>query len=133
METAKLLSGVITLAVTALLGVLLDRAKWDGLGSVTATPFGLEALQFSGQLARLVEVVAATLLAGGFVPAALLRDVHGARNRRARQREAGRSRGLLGQRSTCDQEPDRGGGEQQDRPKVRQSYRWRIAVTATSS
>jgi hypothetical protein len=51
METAKLLSGVITLVVTALLGVLLDRAKLDGLGMVTATPFGLEALRFSGQLA----------------------------------------------------------------------------------
>lgn len=51
METAKLLSGVITLVVTALLGVLLDRAKWDGLGMVTTTPLGLNALQFSGQLA----------------------------------------------------------------------------------
>jgi hypothetical protein len=51
METAKLLSGVITLVVTALLGVLLDKDKWDGLGMVTATPLGLKALQFSGQLA----------------------------------------------------------------------------------
>jgi hypothetical protein len=86
-----------------------------------------------GDPARLVEVAAATLLGGGLVPTALLRDVHGARDRRACQREAGRGCGLLGQRSACDQEPYCGGGEQQDRPKVRQSHRWRIAVMATSS
>ena len=61
METAKLLAGVITLVLTALLGILLDQNKWTGLqgcpsgrpastqGCLSITPFGFDTLTLSGQ------------------------------------------------------------------------------------
>jgi hypothetical protein len=41
MESAKLLSAVITLAITALLGVLLDESRWKGLGTPNASLAGV--------------------------------------------------------------------------------------------
>jgi len=41
MESAKLLSAVITLAITALLGVLLDESRWAGLGTPNASLAGV--------------------------------------------------------------------------------------------
>lgn len=65
MESAKLLSGVITLALTALLGVLLDHRRWASLGTcaglseeeqktqgcLDVAPFAVPQLAFSGQVA----------------------------------------------------------------------------------
>jgi len=63
METAKLLAGVMTLVLTALLGVLFDRSKWLALegcpdggpapeeGCLSVAPFGVDTLSLSGQLA----------------------------------------------------------------------------------
>jgi hypothetical protein len=48
MESAKLLSAVITLALTALLGVLLDSSRWAGLGAQRAS---LAGLSYSGKAA----------------------------------------------------------------------------------
>jgi hypothetical protein len=75
-----------------------------------------------GDPACLVEVRAAALLGCGLLTAALLSDVHHARDRCAREREAGSSCGFLGHRSACYQEPDRGDGEQQDRPIGREPH-----------
>jgi hypothetical protein len=41
MESAKLLSAVITLAITALLGVLLDESRWAGLATPNASLAGV--------------------------------------------------------------------------------------------
>jgi hypothetical protein len=54
MESAKLLSAVITLALTALLGVLLDTNRWTGLGTPKAS---LAGLSYSGQAAIQVAFV----------------------------------------------------------------------------
>jgi hypothetical protein len=54
MESAKLLSAVITLGLTALLGVLLDTDRWKGLGSPKAS---LAGLSYSGQAAIQVAFV----------------------------------------------------------------------------
>jgi hypothetical protein len=48
MESAKLLSAVITLALTALLGVLLDANRWERLAQARAS---LGGLPYSGQTA----------------------------------------------------------------------------------
>jgi hypothetical protein len=54
MESAKLLSAVITLALTALLGVLLDASRWTGLASPKAS---LAGLSYNGQAAIQVAFV----------------------------------------------------------------------------
>jgi hypothetical protein len=48
MESAKLLSAVITLVLTALLGVLLDKSRWAGLADMKASLWGLS---YNGQIA----------------------------------------------------------------------------------
>jgi len=58
MESAKLLSAVITLSLTALLGVLLDTSRWSTLGSPKAS---LGGLSYSGQAA--IQVAFVLLLA----------------------------------------------------------------------
>jgi hypothetical protein len=58
MESAKLLSAVITLGLTALLGVLLDTARWKGLGAPRAS---LAGLSYSGQAA--IQIAFVLLLA----------------------------------------------------------------------
>lgn len=78
--------------------------------------------------ACLVKISAATLLGCGFLTAALLSDIHSARDRRARKREADTGCGFLGQWSTHDQESHRSDGKQQDRPQVRKSHGCRIAA-----
>jgi hypothetical protein len=54
MESAKLLSAVITLALAALLGVLLDTSHWTGLASPKAS---LAGLSYNGQAAIKVAFV----------------------------------------------------------------------------
>jgi hypothetical protein len=54
MESAKLLSAVITLALTALLGVLLDSSRWSGLGSPKAS---IGNFSYGGQAAIQVAFV----------------------------------------------------------------------------
>jgi hypothetical protein len=58
MDSAKLLSAVITLALTALLGVLLDTNRWTGLAAPMAA---LAGLSYNGQAA--IKVAFALLLA----------------------------------------------------------------------
>jgi hypothetical protein len=54
METAKLLSAVITLVLTALLAVLLDAGKWNALNKAGAELLGIPALRYGGQAAAKV-------------------------------------------------------------------------------
>lgn len=57
METAKLLSAVITLVLTALLAVLLDASKWGALNKAGTELLGIHALRYGGQAAAKVAFV----------------------------------------------------------------------------